>query len=378
MIHDIDSLVHQLVAIDSVNPGLIPGGAGETAIARFVADWLLAQGLEVEIVDEPPGRPSVVGVARGSGGGRSLMLNAHLDTVGTAGMQRPFAPYVAGRRLFGRGAYDMKGGLAACMVTAATACQAGLAGDVIITAVADEEHASLGTSAVLRRWRADAAIVAEPTGLQLCVAHKGFVWLEIETIGTAAHGSRPDLGLDAILKMGRVLVGLEQLAQTLQAGQSHPLLGAASLHAALISGGQELSSYPQQCIVSVERRTLPGETIAEVTQPIQQILDQLSNSDPAFRSALRVQLERPPFAIDPATTIVTTVREQARAILGAAPEQTGLSFWMDSALLSRAGIPTLIFGPGGAGAHALEEWVELDDVARCAEVLSATARHFCA
>lgn len=164
MIHDIDGLVHQLVAIDSVNPSLVPGGAGETAIARFVADWLLARGLEVEIVDEPPGRPSVVGVARGSGGGRSLMLNAHLDTVETAGMERPFEPSVVGRRLFGRGAYDMKGGLAACMVAATAASRENLAGDVLITAVADEEHASLGTSAVLRRWRADAAIVADRPG----------------------------------------------------------------------------------------------------------------------------------------------------------------------------------------------------------------------
>lgn len=177
--------------------------------------------------------------------------------------------------------------------------------------------------------------------------------------------------------MGRVLVGLDQLAQTLQDGPAHPLLGTGSLHASLIGGGQELSSYPQQCIVSVERRTLPGETLAEVTQPIQQLLDQLS-SDTSFRATLRVLLERPAFAIDPAAAIVTTLRKQARAIPGTATEQIGLSFWMDSALLDRAGIPTLIFGPGGAGAHAQEEWVELDDVARCAEVLSATARYFCA
>ncbi len=258
--NDITSLLGELVAIDSINPDLVPGGAGEGEIARFVAGWLEQAGIEVEWDEPVIGRPSIVGVVHGSGGGKSLLLNAHMDTVGVSGMQRPHEPVVEGTRLYGRGAYDMKGGLAAIMVAIAEAKKLALRGDVILTAVSDEEYASIGTQSISEQWRADAAIVTEPTALQLCVAHKGFMWFEIVTRGTAAHGSRPDLGRDAIVKMGHVLLGLEQLNQTLQGRLAHLLLGHGSLHASLIQGGQELSSYPEQCTLQVERRTIPGET----------------------------------------------------------------------------------------------------------------------
>ena len=237
---EIARLLEELVAIDSVNPELVPGGAGEDEIARFVASWLERAGLEVELETVVPGRPNVVALARGTGHGRSLMLNAHLDTVGVAGMARPHEPYVEDGRLYGRGAYDMKGSLAAMMVAATRA--RGLRGDLILTAVVDEEVASIGTEAVVRTRRADAAIVMEPTELAVAVAHKGFVAFELETTGRAAHGSRPDLGIDAIAKMGRLLVGLEERDRALRAAPSHPLLASGSLHASLIEGGQEFSS----------------------------------------------------------------------------------------------------------------------------------------
>src|SRR5712691_908784 len=198
-------LLRQLVAIDSINPDLVPGGAGEGNIARFVAAWFVRAGLEVAVDEAAPGRPNVVGIARGSGGGRSLLLNAHMDTVGVSGMERPHDPYIENNRLYGRGACDMKGGLAAIMAAGAAARQRRLRGDVIVTAVVDEEYASIGTS----------AIVTEPTELEICTAHKGFAWLEVETEGIAAHGSRPDLGVDAIVKMGKVLVGIEELDRSL-------------------------------------------------------------------------------------------------------------------------------------------------------------------
>ena len=200
-----EELVSALVSIDSVNPDLVPGGAGESEVAAFVADWMRDAGLEVELDEAAPGRPSVVGIARGSGGGRSLMLNGHIDTVGTEGMERPFEPVVRDGRLYGRGGYDMKAGVAACMLAAQRLAGEGLAGDVIVTAVADEEYASIGTQSVLKRWQADAAIVTEPTGLRVCVAHKGFVWAELETRGRAAHGSRPSEGVDAISRMAPAL-----------------------------------------------------------------------------------------------------------------------------------------------------------------------------
>src|SRR6266571_4088065 len=215
--NEIASLLGELVAIDSINPDLVPGGAGEAAIARFVAHWLERAGLAVEIDEPVPGRPSVVAIARGTGGGHSLMLNAHMDTVGVAGMERPHDPVVQGSRLYGRGAFDMKGGLAAIMFAAATAKNQQLRGDVILTAVSDEEYASMGTASIVKRWHADAAIVTEPTGLEICIAHKGFIWLEIETRGIAALGSFSsppgqwfsscflDFGRPGTLKLSRAL-----------------------------------------------------------------------------------------------------------------------------------------------------------------------------
>jgi acetylornithine deacetylase len=379
-LNEIASLLGELVAIDSINPDLVPGGAGEAAIARFVASWLEQAGLHVEIDEPVPGRPSVVAIARGAGGGRSLMLNAHMDTVGvsaTSGMERPHDPVVQDNRLYGRGAFDMKGGLAAIMLAAAAAKKQQLRGDVILTAVSDEEYASIGTASIVKRWHADAAIVTEPTGLEICIAHKGFIWLEVETRGIAAHGSLPDLGVDAIVKMGKVLLGLEELDRSLRATPSHRLLGSGSLHASLISGGQELSSYPEHCVLSVERRTVPGETAQDVESQVRHILDQVAASDAAFKASLRTTLLREAFEVSQDEPIVQVVRRRAATILGQEPDIIGATAWMDSAILSAAGIPTVIFGPGGEGAHAVVEWVDLEQVQRCVEVLVASAGEFC-
>src|SRR6266446_396262 len=375
--NEIAELLAQLVAIDSINPDLVPRGAGESEIARFVANWLERAGLEVELDEPAPGRPSVVGIARGNGGGRSLILNAHMDTVGVAGMERPHDPVVQGNRLYGRGAFDMKGGLAAIMLAAAAAKKRGLRGDVILTAVSDEEYASIGTSSIVKHWHADAAIVTEPSGLDVCVAHKGFLWLEVETSGIAAHGSRPDLGVDAIAKMGKVLTGLEELDRSLRSNPSHRLLGSGSLHASLITGGQELSSYPERCLLSVERRTIPGETQASVESEMRKVFDQVGASDPAFKASLRTTLVRDAFEVSEEEPIVQVVHRQAAALLGREPAIVGATAWMDSAILSAAGIPTVVFGPGGEGAHAVVEWVDLEQVGRCAEVLVACAAEFC-
>ena len=362
-------LVADLVAIDSVNPGLVPGGAGEAAIAAFTADWLERAGLDVTVDEVAPGRANVVARAAGTGGGRSLLLNAHMDVVGVEGMRDPFSPRIEAGRLYGRGGFDMKGGLAAIMLAGARVAGAGLRGDVIVTGVCDEEYASIGCESLVERVWADAAIVTEPTGLEVCVAHKGFLWLEVETTGVAAHGSRPDLGVDAITAMGGVLTGIERLSAALAAGRAHPLLGPGSVHASLIEGGRELSSYPDRCRLALERRTIPGETRAQVEAEIHAV---------AGDAAVRTTFERAPFEVDPATPIVATVRSHAAAVCGADPAVVGHSAWMDAAVLAAAGIPTVVFGPVGAGAHATEEWVDLASVAACADVLEAVAGDFCA
>ena len=374
---DVVDLLTRLVAIDSVNPELVPGGAGEAEIARFVAGWLAGAGLDVVVEEVASGRPNVVAVARGSGGGRSLILNAHMDTVGVVGMERPFEPYVDDGRLYGRGAYDMKGSLGAIMLAGARAVGRGLRGDVVLTAVVDEEVGSIGTEAAARRWRADAAIVAEPTELGLAVAHKGFVAFETEVKGRAAHGSRPDLGVDAIAKMGRVLVGLEELDRSLRSGPAHRLLGTGSVHASIIEGGQEYSSYPERCLLKAERRTIPGETVASVEAEVRALLARAAEGDPAFRGEVRVGLARGPFEVDESEPIVDLVRRHAAGSRREAPELVGVPFWTDAAILAGAGIPTVVFGPGGEGAHAVVEWVELADVERCAEIYLAVAEEFC-
>jgi acetylornithine deacetylase len=376
-------LLARLVAIDSRNPSLAPGGPGEARIAAAAAAFLRDAGLEVEQVAPEPGRASVIGRLRGSGGGRTLLLNGHLDTVGFGAMEGPTAPRVEAGRLYGRGAYDMKGGVAAALLAAALlAGSAPLPGDLIVAAVADEEHASLGVQAVLAHLRAagtrvDGAVVTEPTDLQLGIAHKGFVWATFTTHGRAAHGSRRADGIDAIAHMGRVLGGLEGLDMALQDRPAHPLLGHASLHASLIGGGTELSTYPAWCELQVERRTLPGETPESVAAEYAAILDSLRAADPRLAADCALTLARSPLETPAGAPIVQAVAEATRQVLGAAPPLTGTSFWTDAAFIGDAGIPTAIFGPTGAGLHADVEWVDLASVAACARVLVAAARAFC-
>ncbi len=370
-------LVRKLVAIDSVNPALVPGGAGELEIAAFVEGWALAAGLEADVLEGTPGRPSVVVRAAGSGGGRTLLLCGHIDTVGVEGMEAPHDPRVDGDRLYGRGAYDMKAGVAAALVACREAATLGLRGDVVIAAVADEEHASLGIQEVLRSLHADAAVVTEPTELELVVAHKGFQWSRIEVQGCAAHGSRPHLGVDAIVKAGAILTALGELDAALGA-RTHPLLGRASVHASRIEGGGELSIYPARCVLELERRTLPGERAADVEAELAALLDRCRAADPELRATWSTVLGREPFEIAAGDPFVGLVRDAAAEALGAPPPIGGVSYWADAAFIAAAGIPTVMLGPGGEGAHAAVEWVSLPDTEKVARALVAVAARVCA
>jgi acetylornithine deacetylase len=377
-VSDVAELAAQLVAIESINPDLGAGGSGELELARFVAEWCERAGLETTLTELRPGRANVVAVARGSGGGRSLMLNAHMDTVGVAGMTDPFVPRLEGGRLYGRGAQDMKGSMAACLLAAVEAKRRGIRGDVILTAVADEEFASIGTEAVAAAVSADGAIVTEPTEHALAVAHRGFVHLEVEVKGRAAHGSRPELGVDAIAKMGRVLVGIEELDRRLRARPTHPHLGSGSVHASLIEGGQEFSSYPARCTLQAERRTIPGESAELAEQELREIVERAGEGDPDFSAEARAAISREPFEISEDAEIVQLVRSQATSVLGAEPPTVGVPFWADSGLLAAAGIPTVVFGPIGEGLHSEVEWVDLASLERCVEIYTEVAVAFCA
>jgi acetylornithine deacetylase len=299
-----------------------------------------------------------------------------MDTVGVEGVVDPLDARVDGDRMYGRGAYDMKAGLASALLACHEAHAAGLPGDVIVAAVADEEHASIGVQEVLRSLRADAAIVTEPTELEITVAHKGFTWIEIEVTGVAAHGSRPALGVDAILKMGPILTGLAELEQRL--GELlHPTLGPGSLHASLIEGGRELSTYPDRCLLALERRTLPGEQGDAIEREIEALLERCRAADPELVVESRTLLVRDPFEVDTSAEIVQTVFAAATDELGTPPPIVSVPYWADSAFIAAAGIPTVLFGASGSGAHASEEWVSIADAVAATRILVAVAVRFC-
>lgn len=372
------SLLRDLVAIESVNPDLVAGGKGEATIGDFCARWFAANGLEVHRLEKRPGRPSIVGIARGSGGGKSLMFNGHYDTVTLAGYAgNPLDATIRDGKLYGRGSFDMKGGVAAMMIAALRAKASNLAGDILVACVADEEYASTGTQEVVEHFRADAAIVTEPSHLELTLAHRGFIWFDVIVTGRAAHGSRPELGIDAITKAGKFLVALEAYGENLRAKPRHPLLHSGSVHASLIKGGEELSSYPAECRISLERRTIPGETTQTVQAELQELINTIAAQDHDFTARIEPGLERSPFEISQASPIVQLIDTIATQKLRRKPHLRGEPFWTDCALLQAAGIPCLMFGADGGGAHAATEWVTLESLDSLTDILTQAAIEWC-
>jgi acetylornithine deacetylase/succinyl-diaminopimelate desuccinylase family protein len=369
-------LLRDLVAINSVNPTLVPGAPGEGAVADAIAAAMRRIGLDVVVEQIAPGRPNVVGVLEGRAAGRSLMFCGHTDTVGVAGMTEPFTPVERDGRLFGRGAQDMKGGVAAMIDAARVVSARGLAaGRLIVAAVVDEEHSSIGADALVKSWRADGAVVTEPTDLAIAIGHKGFAWIEVEVFGKAAHGSRPSEGIDAIIRLGRVLGRLEAFDRVLQERPPHPLMGTGSLHGSLIEGGRELSSYPDRAMLTLERRTLPSESDAVALAEVKQIVDALAGEDLTFRADARLTFGRPAYEI-PAEHVLPRTLGESLAALGRTPAVVGASFWTDAAVLGHAGTPSILFGPGGAGLHSTEEYVNVADVLTCRDALADLARRF--
>jgi acetylornithine deacetylase len=371
------SLLRELVAIDSVNPSLVPGAAGELQVATAIAERLHSIGLDVAVRDVVPQRPNVIGVLEGRAPGRSLMFCGHIDTVGVEDMDRPFDPEIRDGRLYGRGSQDMKGGVAAMIDAARLTAEHGLArGRLIVAAVVDEEYASLGADALVTEWTADGAVVTEPTDLQIAVGHKGFAWLDVETRGRAAHGSRPKDGRDAIMRMGRVLQRLESLDRELQRRHAHPIVGTGSLHASIVSGGRELSSYPDRCRLQIERRTTVGESGETAREELTAILEALKQEDPEFEGTATLTFARPPYEL-PSDHALPKTLAAAAAAAGCRSETTGMTFWTDAAVLAGAEVPSVLFGPGGAGLHSREEYVNVADVLSCRDVLRRLVVEWC-
>ena len=366
-------LLSDLVAANSVNPSLVPGAAGEAAAAEVARAAMAAAGLDVVMQEAAPGRPNAIGVLEGRQPGPSMMFCGHIDTVGVEGMTSPFTPRLENGRLYGRGSQDMKGGVAAMIAAAGVLAKSWSRGRLIVAAVADEEHMSLGAEALVREWRADMAVVTEPTDLRLAIGHKGFAWVDIVTRGRAAHGSRPEDGRDAIARMGRVLVALEARDRDLRARAPVAFQGTGSLHASIIRGGHELSSYPDECSLQMERRTVSGEDAASVQREMDYLLARLRHEDPEFQGQASVTAYRSAYCLDAAHALPQAIGA-ALGRAGQSSEPTGMSFWTDAAILAGAGIPSALFGPGGAGLHSTVEYVNVDDVTICRDILVDATR----
>lgn len=374
------SRLKELIAIESINPSLVEGGSGEVSVADYIGDQLDAMGADVTFQRFDGNRVNVIGILKGEGDGRSLMLNGHMDTVGVAEMEiDPFNPIYKEGKVFGRGAFDMKAGLSAMLAVGETLLQtkAKRRGDLILAFVADEEYGSRGTEELVKTFTADAAIVTEPTNLDLIIAHRGFAWARIDVFGRAVHGSLYKEGIDAIAKSGKVLVALEQLDQSFERVPEHPLLGRGSVHASLIEGGSELSTYPSRCKIEIERRTLPNESKEFVSHELSELLSRIREQDEKFKAESDVLFFRPSLQMDSDADIINQVIQSSERTIERHPELVGAAAWTDAALLFDSGIPSVLFGSSGEGAHAAIEYVDFESVIQMSAVLVDVALNFC-
>lgn len=377
---DLCQLLSDLIRINSVNPSLAINRSGESRIASFICEYLDGIGVNAVCQTIKTNRINVMATIPGSGGGNTLLLNGHTDTVSAEKMQiDPFDPQNIDGKVYGRGALDMKAGIAAQMMAVQILQEYGiqLKGDLILSFVADEEYASIGTEEMVKTIQADAAIICEPTNLELVIAHKGFAWARIEVLGKAAHGSLPEEGVDAIVKAGKVLTGLETLSLGKYKQTKHALLGNPSVHASMVQGGIGLSTYPDYCKIELERRTLPGENKETIEAELQDLLVSLKKDDPQFQANLDVFFYRSAYEISQNQAIIRALGRAVEKIQGQPPKFSGMSGWIESALLADAGIPTVIFGPAGEGLHAAVEWVDLNSVVRTTEILIQAILDFC-
>jgi acetylornithine deacetylase len=368
-------LLKGLVAIDSVNPSLSPSHKGEGEIGEHVAGLLRDIGLDVELQKVAEGRNNVIARLRGRMGDKKLLVLAHMDTVGVDTMTiPPFDPVVVENRLYGRGSSDTKAGLAAAIAMAQELilkCE-DFKGELIIAATVDEEYEAAGVETLVKLIGADAAVDLEPVGMRAVIAHKGFAWQEFQVIGRPAHGSDFAKGIDAIIETGRLLEELSSLSKRLSKNV-HPVLGPPSLHASQIRGGEGWSTYPATCTLTVERRTGPRETEDKVKREFQAIVDRLAKED--IKTSTQTRFFRPATEISPNERIVKSLLRSA-AEIGVVCPVGGMAAWPEAGPLNLAGIPSVVFGPKGCTGHEADEYVDIDSVVQCAQILRATVLDF--
>jgi acetylornithine deacetylase len=379
--HDVEELLSDLVRIESVTPWLIPDGAGEGEIARFMAGWLDGLGLEVTLEEVEPGRPNLLARLPGTGGGPTLCLNAHSDTVGYANWRdRALEPRREGDRLYGLGASDDKSccALALLALRSLASREPRLAGDVVVACTIDEEGVSIGTEHLVANHRFDAAIVLEPDALpRLVVEHQGFGWIDVIVHGTPAHGSAPEVGVDAIVHMAEVVTRLQHRDREVFAANPDPMNGRTVFHTGTIEGGTDYATYPSRCVLGIEIGTQPGERLADRVREIEAVFAEVREAFPDFRGEVEVKLEREPFRAEGHEALAAALDAATMEVLGRPLEPIGMNAWADSALMQAAGIPTVMFGPLGGNFHAPDEWASVGEIVQATAILERAVVRFC-
>jgi acetylornithine deacetylase len=379
---EVVTLVSELVRIDSSNSWLTPGAPGEAEVVEYIARWLKPYRLDLHLEEVSPGHSNIIAILRGTSGGRSLCLNSHLDTVGYAGWRnRALLPLVEGDRIIGLGSADDKGHCAAGMLALKSLAESGqkLRGDVWLALTADEEGTSSGTFHFVEHHKPDAVMVLEAQGLgSATVTHQGFGWLDIVVEGKAAHGSVPEIGIDAVAHMAEVIVRLHRLDTGTFAKTAHPLNGKTVFHTGTIRGGTDYASYPAECILGIEIGTQPGETIDERVHDIEAIFEEVKSIYPNFRGHVDVKLSREPFEAAGHEALWDILSSEEEKVIGRPIVAVGENSWGDSGIFQAAGIPTLMLGASGGNLHAPEEWVSIEELLQLSRIVEGTARGFCA
>ena len=378
----VESLLSQLVRIESVTPWLIPDGVGEGAVARFMAEWLgPLDGVGVTLEEVTEGRPNLLARLPGRGGGPTLCLNAHSDTVGYANWrERALLPVRDGDRLVGLGAADDKSSCAMSLLVLRSLVERRIAlrGDLLVALTIDEEGASIGTEDFLRRHTADAVLVLEPEGIdRIVVEHQGFGWIDVIVHGRAAHGCDPDVGIDAIVHMAEVVRRLKALDDAGFGRGPGGLSGRTVFHTGTIRGGTDYATYPNQCVLGIEIGTQPGEHLSDRVREIEGIFEDVRRGYPDFRGEVAVQIDRDPFRAEGYEALYGALARAAERVLGRPAIPAGVNGWGDSGLTQAAGIPTLSYGALGGNFHAPDEWVSVSEIVQGVEIVERTVEAYC-
>lgn len=372
------STLADLISIKSVNPRY-PSGTGEADLAEYIGAFLKKNSIPCSFQPVMNGRSNVIGKIEGKPNGLTIVLEAHMDTATEVGMAAPFDPVRKGNLMYGRGSCDTKGGLAAMLhaMKKIAETKSRPSASVILVAAVDEEFSFQGVLKFLESGvKADGAIVAEPTDLQLVVASKGALRFRLQTSGRTAHSSRPELGVNAINKMARLILAMEQKGLPLYSKTKHPLLGAPTMNIGMIHGGVQVNQVPEICAIQVDRRLLPGESRETVWSEFEEMIRELCEADPELHIEMTPVLEDPPLETRPTERIVQVALQSLRA-MGREESPIGVPYGSDASKLARAGIPSIIWGPGSIDqAHSAHEHVPLDQVVLAAELYARTILEF--